>query len=89
MSKVSDKKKEKINEQILSILYEEFPKPLFTSQVACEIIRDEEFTRKLLDDLKEKKIIIDITKNSKGVDYRRRVRWRLANKTHEVFSNGK
>ena len=66
MPKLSDKKKEKISEHILSVLYEQFPKSLFTSDIASEIARDEEFTKKLLSDLRDKQLIIMVDKNSSG-----------------------
>ena len=85
--KISNKKKEKISEQILSLLYSLNPKPLFTSQVAEEIARDEEFVKKLLLDLKEKKLIIEIRKNPKGVQYIRRSRWKLGDATYSAYKS--
>ncbi len=88
--RISEKKKEKIFEQILSALFSVSPKPLFTSHIANEIARDEEFTKKLLAELKSKKLIKAITKNSKGADYLRRIRWVLSDiaytayKTHQT-----
>ena len=85
--KISAKKREKITEHILSVLYEQFPKPLFTSQIAHEIARDEEFTKALIKELEKKEIVIPINKNSKGAKYLRRLRWRLSNKAQEAYSN--
>ncbi|MBS3091855.1 hypothetical protein J4466_00390 [Candidatus Pacearchaeota archaeon] len=85
--KISDKKREKITEHILSVLYDQFPKPLFTSQIAHEIARDEEFTKTLIQELEKKGIVIPINKNSKGTKYLRRLRWRLSNKAQEAYSN--
>jgi predicted transcriptional regulator with HTH domain len=45
--KISEQKIEKISEQILAMLYSISPKSLFTSHIAKEIARDEEF-RKIL-----------------------------------------
>ena len=87
MPVISNKKKEKISEQIISTLYLNFPKSLFTSKIAEEIARDEEFTKKLLEDLKSKKIVISITKNNKGVDFLKRIRWRLSNQAHKIYSS--
>jgi len=86
MSQLSEDKKQKISEQILSVLYEKFPKPLFTSNIAQEIVRDEEFTKTLLQDLKQKELIIPINKNPAGKEYSRRIRWRLSNKAHQAYS---
>ena len=80
-----DKKKEKISEQILALLYSQSPKSLFTSNIAQEIARDEEFTKKLLIDLKAKKLIVEIKKNPKGIMYSRRSGWNLSDKTYVVY----
>lgn len=82
---LSNKKKEKISEQILALLYFQNPKSLFTSNIAQEIARDEEFTKKLLVDLKAKKLIVEIKKNPKGIIYSRRSRWTLSDKTYVVY----
>ena len=87
MPLISNTKKEKISEHILSILLDVFPKTLFTSHIAREIARDEEFTKKLLEDLFSKNLVIKITKNTQGEDYLKRIKWRISNKAHKVFSN--
>ena len=87
MTKLSQNKREKISEQILSVLFESFPKPLFTSNIARELARDEDFIKSLLHELQEKKLIVKINKNPQGIKYSRRLRWRLANKTHLIYSN--
>tara|TARA_Y100000310_G_scaffold167546_3_gene167449 strand:- start:178 stop:450 length:273 start_codon:yes stop_codon:yes gene_type:complete len=83
--KISNVKKEKISEQILSILYSFSLKPLFTSQIAHEIARDEEFTKRLLIELKNKKFLIEIKKNPKGIQYIRRSRWKLSDETYKSY----
>lgn len=83
--KISEQKIEKISEQILATLYSISPKSLFTSYIAQEIARDEEFTKKILLKLKDKKLIIEIKKNSKGVIYLRRSRWSLTNVTYNTY----
>ena len=60
---------------------------MFTSKIAQEIARDEEFVKKLLLNLKEKKLIIEIKKNSKGIDYLRRSRWRLSDEVYNSYKN--
>ena len=83
--KISQAKKEKISEQILAFLYSINPKPVFTAHIAREIARDEEFIKKLLLDLKKKKLITEIKKNPKGIDYIRRSRWKLTDKAYEIY----
>lgn len=84
--KISEEKKKKIYEQILLYLFQENPKPLFTSYIAKEIARDEEFTKKLLLDLKNQKLILEISKNKEGVPYIRRSRWKLSPSTYEMYN---
>ena len=67
MPKISQQKIEKISEQILSHLFTIFPKQIFTSEIAKESARDEEFTKKLLEELEKKELIIKINKNPQGV----------------------
>ena len=86
MPKISDAKIEKISEQILNYLYGVFPKLVFTVDVAREIARDEEFVKRLLLGLEEKGAVVRVGKNSKGEDYLARMRWRISNRAHEVYS---
>ena len=85
--KISAKKREKISEQILMTLFTQSPKPLFTSKVAEELARDEEFIKKLLQDLKQKKLKNKIKKNPKGTPYKRRTRWKLSTTTYQAYSS--
>jgi len=85
--KISNKKKEKIFEQILSYLYFVSPKSLFTSQIAEEIARDEEFIKDLLLNLKKRNLILQIKKNPKGIPYVRRSRWKLSDIAYTAYKN--
>ena len=85
MPKISNQKKEKISEQILLHLYSIFPKQIFTSDIAKEIARDEEFVKKILISLEEKGLVTKINKNGEGIIYQLRLRWRLSNKAHEIY----
>jgi predicted transcriptional regulator with HTH domain len=85
--KISKAKKDKISEQILSYLYHSFPKTPFTAEIAREIIRDEEFVKRLLLELSDKGLIIPIKKNSKGNLFLRRSKWRLSNKVYEIYKS--
>ncbi len=86
MPRLSSKKVEKIQEQTLLFLYSIFPKQVFTVDIAREIARDEEFTKKLLLDLEKKELIIRVDKNSQGIKYEKRLRWRISNKTYEIYT---
>jgi len=85
--KISKEKKDKISEQILQILYIHPLKPLFTSNIAREIARDEEFIKNILLDLKHKKVVTEINKNSKGIPYLRRSRWVLSVAARNFYKN--
>jgi hypothetical protein len=85
--KISKVKKEKISEQILSLLYSSNLQPLFTSKISQEIARDEEFIKRLLIDLKKKGLVTEIKKNSKGIDYIKRSRWILSEKAYTIYKN--
>lgn len=86
MPKISDEKIEKISEQILHYLYGVFPKLVFTVEVAREIARDEEFVKRLLLQMEERGLVVRVDKNSKGEVYSARMRWRISNKVHAVYS---
>lgn len=83
--KISREKREKISEQILAFLYSSSPKPVFTSYVAREIARDEEFIKGLLLELKKKNLVIEIKKNPKGKEYVRRLRWKLSDAAYQIY----
>jgi len=84
---ISQQKKKRISEQILSLLHEVFPRALFTAEISKELARDEEFTKSLLLELKEKNLISPINKNPKGKEYLKRTRWRISNKAQETLQN--
>ena len=83
--RISKEKREKIFEQILLYLFQESPKPLFTSYVAKEIARDEEFTKNLLKELKEKKLVLEVNKNKEGTPYIKRARWKLSEAAYNTY----
>jgi predicted transcriptional regulator with HTH domain len=84
--KLSKEKKEKVSEQILAYLYSSFPKQLFTSEVAKEIARDEEFVKTLLLDLKDKNLVVAVKKNETGKDFIRRIRWQLSGPAYQAYN---
>ena len=89
MPLISRIKKDKISEHILSLLFDKFPEPMFTSEVAQEIARDEEFTRTILEELKDKQLATPIQRNPQGVQYKRRIRWRLSTQAHSSLKSNK
>jgi predicted transcriptional regulator with HTH domain len=83
--RLSQQKKDKISEQILSLLYQSFPKQLFTAEIAREIARDEEFIKRLMFELNEKGLVKPIKKNSKGIDFIRRIKWQLSSNAYQAY----
>ena len=83
--KISKEKEEKISEQILALLYSLSPKPAFTSYIAKEIARDEEFIKRILLGLKDKHLISEINKNRLGKSYLRRSRWKLTDNAYSAY----
>lgn len=83
--RLSKEKKEKIAEQILSLLYHSFPKQLFTAEIASEIARDEEFIKNILFELKDKNLLAEIKKNENGKIFIRRIRWQLSPKAYQAY----
>jgi predicted transcriptional regulator len=86
--KISQKKQEKICEQILAYLFQQNPKPLFTAHIASELARDEEFIKKMLLKLKAKKFILEVKKNPKGIEYFKRSRWKLTDEIYNLYKKG-
>ena len=83
--KLSEEKRRKISEQILAILFSNSPNSVFTSFIARETARDEEFIKRLLFDMKIKNLVIEIKKNSKGKKYTRRTRWSLSDVAYNAY----
>ena len=85
MPHISQKTKDKVSEQILHYLFSVSPESKFTSDIAKEIARDEEFTKSLLIELEKKTLIILINKNKEGQLYTKRQRWRLTNEVFNIY----
>jgi len=83
--RISQTKKDRISEQVLSFLFHSFPNQPFTAEIAREIARDEEFIKRLLFELKDKGLVVPIRKNSQGISFSRRIKWRLTNKVYELY----
>ncbi len=77
MTRLSDTTKKFLQDDIVSILYEKYPHSLFTNEIAIELRRDKEFIKTLLIKLKKKGLIEQTKKNKKGIEYKKRMRWKL------------
>lgn len=83
--KLSKEKRDKIAEQILALLFNSFPKQLFTAEIAKEIARDEEFIKSLMQELRDKNLVLAIKKNETGKDFIRRIRWQLTSPAYQAY----
>ncbi len=84
--RLSEDKLNKIKEEILSLIFQNSPKAMFSSEIANNIIRDEEFTKKLLLELESKKLITRVTKNNQGIPYLKRIKWRLTSPVYDAYA---
>ena len=84
--RISQDKINKIKENILSFLYSKSLQPMFTADIAKEIARDEEFIKRLLEEMEKKKFVTAVKKNNKGLDYLKRVKWRISPKILDTYS---
>jgi predicted transcriptional regulator len=82
---ISEKKIKRIKEDILSLLYENPAKPLFTSHIAEEMIRDEEFILRLLNELNKEGLIDKIQTNSDGKKFLARKKWTLKSNVYSQY----
>ena len=87
MPTISKQKKDKISEQILHYLFSESPISRFTSEIAESVARDEEFTKSILLNLKSQGLVLEINKNSLGVQYSRRQRWLLSSEVYNAYKS--
>ena len=85
MPSISKEKRDKISEQILYYLFTISPNSAFTSYISAEIARDEEFTKSLLLELKGKKLVVEVNKNSQGFQYIKRQRWRISDQAYDIY----
>lgn len=85
MPRISTSKEEKIKETILQLLFQESPNSMFTYYIAQELARDEEYIKKILEELESKKYVCSVNKNPKGIQYSRRKRWRLTPHVHDAY----
>ena len=76
-----------LKDDIISILYENNLNPLLTIEISNELRRDKEFTRRLLNELKEQGIITEIKKNNKGKNYLKRSKWAINQEVLNKFQN--
>ena len=82
MSSISNEKRERIKEELLRIIYENYPNFLYTYQIADLLIRDDEFVLNLLKQLKDKNLIFCLEESSGGNVKRK---WQLKREVYEQY----
>jgi predicted HTH transcriptional regulator len=87
MVKLSERIVKLLKDDVVSILYENAPVSLFTNEIAMELRRDNEFTKKLLEELKVKGLVEEVRKSNKGKEYIKRTKWRIPPKVMSAFEN--
>ena len=82
MSKISKEKKDRLKEEILHSLYENYPKMMWTFEIGDILIRDDEFILKLLMELKKKRLVMNY-EESKGKKVKRK--WGMKKEVYEQY----
>ncbi len=85
MSKISERNISKIKENIIRILYDEYPQAIFSTYISKLEARDHEFIMKLLKELENSGIVKPITKSKLGKPYLQRKKWMLSNEVYEKY----
>jgi hypothetical protein len=83
MSRLSDKKRQKIKEEVLRVLYESSPLAISTFRVSEEVIRDNEFILGLIKEMERSGLVVGLRKNKGGK--KMRVKWRLSDKAFKGY----
>ena len=82
VSKISLKKEAKIKEETLRLLYDKYPKFNYTNTISYEILRNNEFVLRLLNELMKEGLVSFIEeKGGRGI----RKKWCLKNDVFEKY----
>ena len=84
MYRISEANFKRIAESALGVLYEKFPLPLSTTQVAAELARDNEFVLKVMLFLEKKGYAVRVGKGKLG-DLSRTVKWKISKQARETY----
>ncbi|MBM3200701.1 hypothetical protein FJZ53_07210 [Candidatus Woesearchaeota archaeon] len=85
MSKISEKKVNKIKEEILSVLFDAGLRGMFTKQISDEIARNDEFILKILFDLEKQSLVKQMVHTRKGTQFIRRKQWTLTDQAYDAY----
>lgn len=79
MSRISEKKIEKIKSDILFLLFERNLKAMYTKEIGDEIARDREFVLKLMKELERKNLVKNVLK------HKVRRKWMMSEEAYEAY----
>jgi len=82
MPKIGQEKIKKIKENILALLFEKMPHALFTSNIASELARDEEFIKSIMLELEKEGLVKRIDNH-----FLRKIQWSLSDKVYLTYKN--
>ncbi len=84
MSRISQNAFKRIAESALGVLYDSFPVPLSTRQVSEQLVRDNEFTLKVLLFLEKQRLSLRVRQGKTG-DLERTVLWKISPEAKKRF----
>lgn len=87
MVKLSETTIKFLEDDIISILYDKAPISMFTYDIAKELRRDKQFTKKILLGLSKKELVETVKKNKNGIEYKKRMKWRIPSRVLKAFEN--
>ena len=85
-SKITEKQKKALDAIYESIQSSGFP-PTFADLREKLNVASNQAVLNFLESLEKKELVVKIDKNPKGFTYSKRLRWRISNKAHEIYSN--
>lgn len=90
MSKLSQKTREALMNEINSILYYETNiRGMFTKEIADKLLRDKEFVRDILLDMEKRGWVKRVGKSKRNYNYVKRRRWILTDEIKGLFDKNK
>jgi hypothetical protein len=84
MSRISEEKKNRLKEEVMRIIFEQYPRMWWTYEIGDELIRDDEFMLKLLQDLLKSGLVV-VNNESKGNKIKRK--WGLNKGLYRKFKD--
>jgi len=71
----------------MSILYDNPLKPRFTNEIALELRRDNEFSKRLLLEMERDGYVERLKKDNNGKQFIRRIKWKIPDKIVKIYDN--